>query len=288
MSILEDLKVLEVSIVPKAANKKSFLILKSFEENNEGDEGGRNRNMENILKILENKMEKQEVLEEIMKELSDDAKESMLAAMRLLMEYRDELPKGMWEQMLNAVEMAPEVTENESGEGGESMNMSDENITKEDIEKMELTPEVKAMLQTLWKDREEMAEKTENLEKLVKKAEDEKLTKEYIEIAKSFTNISIDPEKFGKVLKEIAINSPEQLEEIQQVLKGADEALKLAGVFKEFGSSATGTAGAWEKIENMAVEIMKEEKITNAEAITKAMERNPELYNEYLKERGEM
>lgn len=281
---LRDLKALEVSLVPKAANQKKFLILKSFDgEGKKDDEGGDN-GMDKIMKILESKMENEKELEEITKELSEDAKEAMLGAMRLISEFKDELPEGMWDLMLEQINMPTA----EQGEDGDNMNMSDDTITKESIEKMDLAPEVKAMMKALWKDKEDMSLKTTELEKMVQKAEDEKLTKEYVEVAKSFKNISVNPEEFGKILKDIALKSPESLEKIQEVLKGADEALKHAGIFKEYGSSGTASAGAWDKIEKLAEEIMKEEKISMAQAITKTMEQNPELYNEYLKERGEM
>jgi len=112
------------------------------------------------------------------------------------------------------------------------------------------------------------------------------LTEKYVGIAKSYTNISVNPEEFGKVLKEIAQNAPEAIAKVEEVLKAADTALKEGGVFKEIGSSARTSAGAMDKIEKKAEAIMTSEKISKAEAITKALEQNPELYSEYLNEGG--
>ena len=277
MPRIRDLKALEVSLVPKAANKKEFLILKSFE-------GSGNESMEKILKILETKMDNDEKLEAIMKALSDDAKQAMMGAMRLLRQFKDELPEGMWQNMMELVGMP--VMQQEPKK--DPMSMADP-ITKADIDKMDVSEEVKVMLKALWKENDDMVKKTADLESLVQKAEDEKLTAKYVGVAKSFTNLSVDPKEFGKVLKEIAENAPEAMAKVQEVLKGADEALQEAGIFKEFGSSGTSTAGAWDKIEAFAEEIMKEDtKITKEEAITKAMEQNQELYSQYLQERGEM
>lgn len=286
MPRLKDLEAVEVSLVPKAANKRKFLIFKS--------EGGNEMNeFQEILKsVLEADLENPEKVDQILKQnnISDKAASAIKGALKLLLAYKDELPEDIISTLagLAGYDYAAPVKqqkqpEQPKGKGGYKYPMK-----KEDIEDLDVADDVKATLTALWKEKEAMAQKTQQLEESIKKQEDEKLTRDYVEIAKGYTNIAINPLEFGKVLKEIAVSNPEAAKAVQEVLKSTDAALKDAGIFKEIGSSASGASDAWGKIEAIAKEIVEKEKVTNAVAITKALEQNPDLYSEYLKEGGNM
>lgn len=281
---LQDLKAVEVSLVPKGANKKKFLILK-----NEESEEDMETNLQEILKeLLENELDNEQEVEEVLKQkkLSPKAVNAVKGALRMLNAFKGELPKDILSTMASLAgygAMKQNPMEEEKKPYG--YKYGEKKMKKEDLEGLEIPKEIKATLQTLWKENEDMVKKAEVLEAMVKKQEDEKLTEKYVAVAKSFKSLAIKPEEFGAVLKEIAQKAPDSISMIEEVLKGADEAVTQGGIFKEVGSSARGTANAMDKIEKKAEEIMVNQKISKAEAITKALEEDPNLYNEYLKEK---
>lgn len=279
MPVLKDLEAIEVSLVPKAANKKKFLLLKS--------EGG--FQVDEILKALvETELEDEKKIDTILKQmkLTDRATAAVKGAMKLLNAFRDELPEDLMKTLagLAGYEFKPEEIEMKKACGSDGYKP----LKKEDgsLNLDNVPNDVKPMLIALWKENEEMVKKADSLEAMIKKQEDEKLTEKYVGVAKSYQGFSMNPEEFGLVLKEIAVNAPNTIEKIEEVLKSADMAITNGNLFKEIGSSASGSINAMDKIEKRADEIMKSEKITKAEAITKALENDPELYSEYLKEGG--
>jgi len=85
---LRDLKVEEVSLVPKGANRKRFLLLKSAL-------GGDCMYDESVVdRILNTDLENEDEIEQILKAqgLSEKAANAVKGALRLLNAYRDELP----------------------------------------------------------------------------------------------------------------------------------------------------------------------------------------------------
>lgn len=281
MPRLRDLEAVEVSLVPRGANKKKFLILKSEGGNKMPEE------MQAILQeLLETELENEDQVEEILKQkkLSPKATNAIKGALRLLNAFKDELPKDIMGTMAGLAGYgyaAPKKQEKEPKKPYEQ-------LMKEDLDGLDVPDEVKTALTALWKQNESMVKRNEILETVVKKQESDRLTAQYVEVAKSYENISIKPEEFGIVLKEIALKAPDVIDKVQEVLKAADAAIKEAGLFKEIGSSSCGPTDAWNKIEKAAEAIVETDKITKAEAITKAMEQNPDLYTEYLKEGGVM
>jgi hypothetical protein len=86
---LHDLKVEEVSLVPRGANRKRFLLLKSAL-------GGDSAMYDETLldRVLSTDLENESEIEETLKAqgLSDKARNAVKGALRLLNAYRDELP----------------------------------------------------------------------------------------------------------------------------------------------------------------------------------------------------
>lgn len=284
MPELSDLEAVEVSLVPRAANKKKFLLLKS--------EGG--NEMDEILKaLIEAELDDEQNVDKVLKagKVSDKAANAVKGALKLLNAFKDELPKDIMNTLASLggygyaapTQMAKQTCGTGGAGGYKPMKKEDGSLDLEGVPE-----DMKPTITALWKDREDMVKKSEILEAMIKKQEDDKLTEKYVQVAKSFKGLVIKPEEFGIVLKEIAINSPKSIDKIEEVLKSADQAIVEGGIFKEIGSSAGGSGGAkaMDKIEQKAVEIMKSEKISKAEAITKALEIDPSLYSEYLKEGG--
>lgn len=127
----------------------------------------------------------------------------------------------------------------------------------------------------------------------VKKMAEEKREGEFIAKAKGYGNLSVDPKKFGPVLKRISdgTSTEEDVAEIHRVLVGANNVAKTA-LFAQRGSSERGTGGAstaWAEIQVKAnekrAEVMKAgTKMTYPEALDAIIKEHPELYQRHLQD----
>lgn len=144
----------------------------------------------------------------------------------------------------------------------------------------------------LIKKAEEQATKAENAERIAKEERDVRETRDYIAKSAGYENLAKADDEFGPVLKSIANAErdgalPEgTAAKLDEVLKAADEQVKAGDLFKEAGRNGHGgNSDAEGKAKAAAAEIKKADpKLTDAQAIAKAYEADPSLYDEYQKE----
>jgi hypothetical protein len=129
----------------------------------------------------------------------------------------------------------------------------------------------------------EAEDRAAQAEEIAKAERDHRLVREYVEKARSYTNLPVTPEEFGPVLKSMY----EALEEDQVAL--IEKALgqtnnDLGRYFSEVGKSATTTepvAALDAKVE----EIRKSDtSLSREQAFAKMLEEDPSLYDQYTKE----
>lgn len=270
-SRLKDLEAIEVSLVPKAANKREFLIFKSDRGDDMKDDVKKGINGEEEVKTEETIEKQEEDLQDSGTEKQDV--DEIMTALEILERNKNILPDEVLGALLDIIGTI---------DVEDKIEMETEVDTLDMIAKMDgVSDNVKSMINKMYEDNKAMKE-------MIEKAEDEKITKDFIEKAKGYTNLSVKPDDLGLILKDISINLPDRYEKITNILKSADNALSKAGLFSELGSDLQdeGTIGAWDKIEKSAIEIAKNEGITQAEAVTKVLKEHPELYKEYLSERS--
>ena len=147
----------------------------------------------------------------------------------------------------------------------------------------------------LVKKAEEQATKAENAEKIAKEERDVRETRDYIAKSQGYVNLAKSDDEFGPVLKSIANAErdgalPEgTAAKLDEVLKAADEQVKAGDLFKEAGRAGQGTGkgDAESRLEAAADEIRKgDSKLTKSQAIAKALDDNPTLYDDMKKEQG--
>lgn len=164
-----------------------------------------------------------------------------------------------------------------------------------DIEKSDFPEPVKAMLRKAQIERDELKKAAADAQKTatdaLAKAEVEtnaRLTAEFIKKAEGFKSLSQDPSKFGPVLKSAAEKlSKEESDELDRVLKAADEQVRAGLLMKEMGKGgqpAPGPESAIAKAQAKAVELKKADPtLTDSTALAKAME-DRDLQAAYLAE----
>lgn len=102
MAELKDFKVMEVSLVPKAANRRKFLLLKSDKNG-----GEKMADMGEVLEAIGKDFENEEEIDELLKseELTEEGKKAAKAALRILKEHGEELPQGIIGKLMQAAGM---------------------------------------------------------------------------------------------------------------------------------------------------------------------------------------
>lgn len=269
---LRDLEAIEVSLVPRAANKRKFLLLKS-------DGGGEGMHDEILKELLITELENENEVEEVLKQqkMTGPAMNAVKGALRLLSGFKDQLPKDIMNTMANLAGYGYAAPKKQEKPKDKDMPMK-----KEEIDGLEVDDNVKAALTALWKEKESMEEKSKKLEEIVKQHEEEKLTSQFVEIAKEFDKIPGEVEDLGKTLMAISKIDPELEKKVEEVFKAANTVIKENETLtKEIGSSVAFNGNALDKIEAIAKEY-EAKGMTHAKAITKAIEENPDLYTAYI------
>ena len=114
-----------------------------------------------------------------------------------------------------------------------------------------------------------------------------------VETAHEFAGLpGVDPQALGEDLLKMRGEMPEVAARVEDILKQAALAFGEAGVLKEIGSDSndaegSGAADAWGIIESRANDLVASgEAASLAKAITLVAERDIDLYNTYLTEKG--
>ncbi len=286
MSILTELKPIEISIVDKGANKRKFLILKR-----------KGHIMSDLInKVLEMSIEDEDKLnEELVKaQLDEEAVEAIKAALKLLRAVKDKLPAGAADTVFSAlaqwagygypqagiVKPVTTYTEYPKPDYGK----------KKQEELMEKIPaELKTELEALWKAKSDeldsLKKRTEELEATLKKEAEEKERLAFVEKAKILKTIG-DNEKVGNLLYKFFKIAPEEEKELEDLLTNINNAIEKSSLFKEIGTTSNSPMSAREKIQKAAEKLANEKKISYHQAYAEIL-KEPEFKKLYSEMEGE-
>lgn len=130
-------------------------------------------------------------------------------------------------------------------------------------------------------------ERAEAAEMIAKAERDFRLERDFVSKAHTLDSLPLDAEAFGKVLKSVAESvSSDDFAAVWRVLEAANNGMRDAGMFKEIGkSSGTHDDGPASTIEKAAARIREQHpSMSREQAISKALELDPNLYTAYLRE----
>jgi len=261
--LMKDIKPVRIDFTVKAANKRDFLITKHNGDNT----------MEELLAIVaETEAENEAELVESLKSsgVEDDAIEVMKTIARLTNAYSDKLDPELVAKSLG-LEIKSEDEDNE------------EEITKSDLDK--LPDSLREKVVSLQKTADEYEDRIASLEESVEKSAREKLLESYVAKAEKLDKIPGSADEIAERLLTIHENLGEDAAtELYEKFAAANEAAGNAA-FDEVGSGNSGAGGnAYAKIEKAAKEIETEEEVSFSRALDIAMQRNPEIAEEYRRE----
>lgn len=129
-------------------------------------------------------------------------------------------------------------------------------------------------------------ERAEAAERIAKAERDFRLEREFIGKAAEMVNLPIEAEAFGKVLKAAAeALDTEVFDALMSVLTAANEGIGSGNLFAEVGKSGSfENDGATSEINKAAARLIEANpSLTREQAVAKAVESDPTLYNAYLR-----
>lgn len=130
---------------------------------------------------------------------------------------------------------------------------------------------------------------TAEAKRLAAEERDLRKQSEYVAKARAFRGLPVNPDDDWKVLKAVDERlAPEEAKRLRELLAAGDAALVAAGAFRAAGFTGdTGAADAQSRLDTMAGELAKAQKLTPEQGLARAM-RTPEgrrLYDEIKAER---
>jgi hypothetical protein len=109
-----------------------------------------------------------------------------------------------------------------------------------------------------------------------------------VEKAKGWANLNFNAEKVGPALRRLSETDSELAKSIEEVLSSVNAQAESASIFAEIGKSADFKSGnAYERMTTMAKSAVDEGVAKSmAQAIADVASKNPDLYSQYLSEKG--
>lgn len=255
MPELVDLEIAELSLVEKPANKRSPLVLKGLSDEEETTVS------ELAEVLLETEAENEEDLNEVLRsqDVEEDGRNALVGAYRLVNGHLDELPDEARKEFAE-VALGIDLDEN-----------TDDDVDK-DLEGV-ADPEAR--------------DKIRKLKERLDEQEKESLRKDAQEWASEIEALPVEKGDLADLLFRLEQEAGSDLrEDVEQMLKSADEQAREADVFEEVGTSESEPGGdAWSRIEEKAEEMVEDGKAeTKQKAVTKVLDQNPDLYADYDRE----
>lgn len=250
-TLITDLEVTRVDLVPEGANSEAFIaIFKSKEGGNEGM-----------------------TFEEILAKM----KPEHAAVIKTAMEESVASVKAENESLAERVAKMEQDAEAEA-EAKKAAEAKEEEKEPEDSDVLKgLDPAIAAIV-------EKARLQASAAEQELKKMKDEQTTAEVITKAKELTNLGTEEKQLVEVLKSLKATDATLYDNVFGIMKAANAMIADGATFEEIGkSSSEDSKDAWGKIDQLADQRAVAKSITKEAAISEVLKEQPELYNEYLK-----
>lgn len=213
--------------------------------------------------------------------MPEEDKEKMMKPEDEKMSY-DEMKKkikDLEEELDKAMKKLAKMTDKE-----------DEMKKEEDISSLiKQAPEaVRVMLETMEKSANESKARLTEVESVLKSERVARANADAVEKAKAWKFLGLDAEKVGPALRELAEINEDLAKSVEEALSSVNAQAESANIFAEIGKSANPTTGnAYEQLTSMAKSASEGKSgLTFEQAFSNAVISNPDLYNQYLSEKG--
>ena len=170
----------------------------------------------------------------------------------------------------------------------EKKDSSDETKKMEDDDKKKMDSYMKSAPESVVKMITDLKTQAEEATAELRKERIARADAEAVEKAKEWGNLNLNAEKVGPALRRLNEVDSDLAKSIEEVLSSVNAQAESASIFAEIGKSADfKTGNAYERMTTMAKSAVDEGVAKSfAQAITDIASKNPDLYSQYLSEKG--
>lgn len=174
---------------------------------------------------------------------------------------------------------------------GKMKKKEDDEVEKDDSfdSLIKSAPEpLRKMLASLEQDKTDALAKAAEVEAVLKSERTTRADADSVEKAKAWKFLSIDAEKIGPALRQLAEVDADLAKSVEEALSSVNAQAESANIFAEIGKSANPTSGnAYEQLTSMAKSATETTNgLTFEQAFANSVNANPDLYKQYLNEKG--
>lgn len=166
----------------------------------------------------------------------------------------------------------------------------DDEMKKEDITSLiKSAPEpIREMLESMEKSAKEAQSRVAEIELVLKSERVARADEEAVEKAKAWKFLGLDAEKIGPALRQLAEVNSDLAKSVEEALTSVNAQAESANIFAEIGKSANpATGNAYDQLTSLAKSVTETKKgVTFEQAFSSAVIANPDLYSQYLTEKG--
>jgi len=191
-----------------------------------------------------------------------------------------------YDEMMNKIKML----EDELAMANKKLKKSeDEEVVADTASLVKEAPEpLRKMLEDLEKSAQEATARANAAEEILKAERVARANSEAIEKAKAWKYLGLDAEKVGPALRQLAEINEELAKSVEEALNSVNAQAESANIFAEIGKSANPTTGdAYTQLTSLAKSLTETKTgMTFEQAFANAVKSNPDLYQQYLSEKG--
>lgn len=191
-----------------------------------------------------------------------------------------------YDEMMNKIKML----EDELAMANKKLKKSeDEEVVVDTASLVKEAPEpLRKMLEDLEKSAQEATARANAAEEILKAERVARANSEAIEKAKAWKFLGLDAEKVGPALRQLAEINEELAKSVEEALNSVNAQAESANIFAEIGKSANPTTGdAYTQLTSLAKSLTETKNgMTFEQAFANAVKSNPDLYQQYLSEKG--
>ena len=173
----------------------------------------------------------------------------------------------------------------------EKVKHKDEEMKKEDdiTSLIKEAPEpIRKALEEMEKSAADAKKRVTEIEEVLKAERSARADEEAVEMAKAWKYLGLEAEKVGPALRKLAEVDSDLAKSVQEALTSVNAQAESANIFAEIGKSANpATGNAYDQLTSLAKSATESKKgVTFEQAFSEAVLANPDLYKQYLSEKG--
>ena len=204
----------------------------------------------------------------------------------------DKKKKMSYEDMMKKIaDLEEELDKTKKKLELEKVKHKDEEMKKEDdiTSLIKEAPEpIRKALEEMEKSAADATKRVTEIEEVLKAERSARADEEAVEMAKAWKFLGLEAEKVGPALRKLAEVDSDLAKSVQEALTSVNAQAESANIFAEIGKSANpATGNAYEQLTSLAKSATESKKgVTFEQAFSEAVLSNPDLYKQYLSEKG--